>query len=1126
VSRRAIEGQALLELAEQVVGRRGFLDVVVHGPSMSPAIADGDEVRLGPVQGGVGAIVLAVVDGQPCLHRVAARRDGQTLLRAESCQREDWVPDQAMVAEVRQVMPRRLRSLPRLRARLAGMKRFWSALALAVGLLAAQQARAQCTVTPYIVVDGQSCDWTASEKPLVIAGSGAAGQLVLSQTQVTDAYNTTSTGNGSLFGLMTFAAGTTFAVNDQVGLFLNIPGGPAVDAACGANASVSFSCTAAPCSSAANWVGGVFLGLSGTSCQNATSGTLLTLSGTGQNAAFAVNGTTIEFGVTFAALGVSTSFSVRPYTTTNYTTNANLNMSAQTAYNALTVGPLAVRVSSLAARLEAGGVTVGWLTHAEAGNLGFHVWRRRGGAWSRLSQELVPGALSSFGVREYRFRDRDGRAGDEYAVTDVDRYAVGQREWGTVRASPTAALPVDGSLPRRPAVRTVVGPVRPAAQTLRLGVSHEGIYRIDPTTLTTLGGAIGRTPALTRSGSPVGVQATNGGWLFYAPPVQNTYDGVDAYLLELAPVASASPLHRPPNARGAPLDTAVQAHEHFKQYKAYDWFTGGDDPYYWTWSSNLFPVDPAVFDAPGVLRGAGSNVSLRLVGGTADAHHVQIQLNGVTLGELKWIGPGEQLFQATVRPGTLLPHGNALSVVTVFDTGVPYEFVLLDWLDVAYERAPMAVDGEARFELPSGHCTKLSGFGQDAAAWDVTDPLRPAAHGADASGNLFACSPSDGHVHRFEVFDPSVASAPSVRPAERLDLGDRSLQSDEVIIVHPSLRAAVDPLVLAREAQGLRVKVVSLTQVYDSFGFGNEGREPLRQFLRTAHERWRTPPRYVLLVGGANADVRDAMATGVPNLIPSGAVLAGPHVMRAASDSWFVAGNDGVTPWAAIGRLAVDTPSDAVSVISKVLGADVQGSPTGSALLAADISVMPSDADFAGASQIVGDRLSHAGVQPVQLSGGAPGAAATVASVLGQGVDLWHYVGHAGTSVWGQQQWLSAAQVSVLQNRRLPLLTSFDCLDGMFDNPTTTSLGWVAVSNPLGGAMGSFVPSTVMDPREGHAFDLMVTQALAAPPGRGRRVGDALLWAQQQAALQEPLQDFVRAYNLLGDPASLNPLVH
>jgi hypothetical protein len=141
---------------------------------------------------------------------------------------------------------------------------------------------------------------------------------------------------------------------------------------------------------------------------------------------------------------------------------------------------------------------------------------------------------------------------------------------------------------------------------------------------------------------------------------------------------------------------------------------------------------------------------------------------------------------------------------------------------------------------------------------------------------------------------------------------------------------------------------------------------------------------------------------------------------------------------------------------------------------------------------------------------------------LGQGVDLWHYVGHAGTSVWGTEQWFRAADVAALRNTRLPLLTSFDCLDGMFDNPTTISMGWAAVENPSGGSLGSFVPSTVLSPREGHWFDLLVMQGLTAP--NAWRIGDGLLWAERQAALQPALQDFVRTYNLLGDPASPSPL--
>jgi hypothetical protein len=292
--------------------------------------------------------------------------------------------------------------------------------------------------------------------------------------------------------------------------------------------------------------------------------------------------------------------------------------------------------------------------------------------------------------------------------------------------------------------------------------------------------------------------------------------------------------------------------------------------------------------------------------------------------------------------------------------------------------------------------------------------------------------------------------------------------------------------------------------------------------LKYAHQNWRVKPRYVLLVGGANADVRDVMKTGVPNLIPSGVVLAGPEAMRAASDSWFVAGSDGLTPEAAIGRLAVDSPAEAAAVIAKILSGDSQGASTGTAVLISDVMFRPDDADFGQQSASVGQWLNSSGVSTTAFSTGVVAPGQALATNLGLGVDLWHYVGHAGTSAWGSHQWFRASDVTALRNTRLPILTSFDCLDGMFDNPTTVSMGWAAVENVSGGSLASFVPSTVLSPREAHPFDLLVMEGLTSK--RATRIGDGLLWAQRRASAEPPLADFVRTYNLLGDPASVSPL--
>ena len=71
----------------------------------------------------------------------------------------------------------------------------------------------------------------------------------------------------------------------------------------------------------------------------------------------------------------------------------------------------------------------------------------------------------------------------------------------------------------------------------------------------------------------------------------------------------------------------------------------------------------------------------------------------------------------------------------------------------------------------------------------------------------------------------------------------------------PQFRAALEPLVAARQKQGLRVAVVDVEQVYDTFSDGEPGPEAIRAFVQYANSHWPAPaPRYLLLVGDASYD--------------------------------------------------------------------------------------------------------------------------------------------------------------------------------------------------------------------------------------------------------------------------------
>ncbi len=1000
-------------------------------------------------------------------------------------------------------------------------------------------ARAQCTPTPYIVVDGQSCDWTPAEKPLVIPnndGTTDNGQVLLDMTsaQFTDNYNSASTGGGNLYGLLTFSS-IPNKNNLMVGFGLNTTGGT-VSNNCNSNAAIFFECSS-NCSISSSWIGYYATGLN-QSCNSATSVTPIASVGGLPGFAFAINPATnsVEFGVNFAAGQLPASFLITPFSG-QISGSGNLigmDQLAQTAYSATSVGPTAATVGTLLARAEPRGAEVRWRSESERGNLGWLVYRQRGRGEPVRVGELVRGAVQSFGPRSYRAFDPAGRAGDRYWILDVDQHTGALRPHGPAVARATEdfrTLAGEGLVRRADASagidRRAGGPVvsvRPPSPLARLGVTDEGMWLASDDALLAAGVRPGA--ALTDDGLPAGSERVPGGVLFYARQIENGYDGVDAYLL--GPGAAAVPPRAVsvPGPSG-PFVSSVRSQLHLKQPLAYDWDAAGDDPYIWAWSSNLFAPDPVAFDAPAALSGGSGTLRVQLIGGTEQAHHVQIVVNGSVLGDVRWDGLGETLFSAPLPPGLLLPAANSLLVQAVFDTGATLEFVMLGWVDVSYDRAPLAANGEARFSLGSGECAAIGGFGPGARGWEITDPGAAAplpSLAPSPSGELALCSPADGSVHRYELFDWSAVRAATVRAATSSRLRDPSNAVDELVIVHPSLEAAVAPLVAARRAQGLRVRVATVEEVDDAFGWGNAGRAPIRALLAYARSSWRSAPRYVLLVGGANSDVRDVLGTGVPDLVPAGVTVAGPDGMRAASDSWYVAGPDGVTPTAAVGRIPADGPSAAAEVVQKILAADSQGPATGRALLASGAELQASDADFELVSADTGARLAQAGVGLVPVSEDDAAPAAEISAALSSGIDLWHYVGHASTSSWGAHAFLSDASVLALRNARLPLLTSYDCLDGMFDNPTTVAIGWAALENPSGGVFASFVPSTVLSPRLAHPFDLLVTSSLAAATGSGTRLGDALVRALGQAAQQPALSDYVRAYNLLGDPASPVPL--
>jgi hypothetical protein len=570
------------------------------------------------------------------------------------------------------------------------------------------------------------------------------------------------------------------------------------------------------------------------------------------------------------------------------------------------------------------------------------------------------------------------------------------------------------------------------------------------------------------------------------------------------------------------------------------------DHWYWTaplvapTSTDLtFEMPPFDATAPsGTLR-------LQLAGRTDDAvnpdHHTQILLNGTPVDEAWWDGQSEFLHTATFSPTLLLAGINTLTLKSVGDTGATVDSLYANWLEVDYNALYVSQDNKLLFAAPNEgtYQFRVTGFGTaDVEAFDIADPLAPVrlrhvhVHEQDDTHTLVFEDRAQV-TSRYVTLTASQFRSPAGLEADRpSDLRSTASGADQIIITHDDFYTATLPLAAHREAQGLRVKIVRTTDVYDEFSGGMFTPYAVRDFLAYAHAHWAPPaPAYVLLVGDANLDYLDRFGTGSPNFVPT-YVFDADEVGQTANDNWFacVDGNDPL-PDLSLGRLPARSPAEVDAMVNKILSYETTSTPgdwVTRTLFVADDDMLAFEAISDGwVNQLPPHYLAHqvyAGYYP-------PGdPTRDIVSAINNGISLVSYIGHGNQGRWGTWsggQLFDGSDVSQLTNAdRLPFIATATCLNGFFPNPLLEHcLAEMLVGKTDGGAIGVWSPTALGSPLEhGLLFEALFDGiARAASPACGEPQGITLgalttgakLVGYERGASQELIETFV----LFGDPA-------
>lgn len=655
-------------------------------------------------------------------------------------------------------------------------------------------------------------------------------------------------------------------------------------------------------------------------------------------------------------------------------------------------------------------------------------------------------------------------------------------------------------------------------------VAGDGVYRIAAEALRQAGLQVGELPAaelhLSREGQQVPFLIEGEGLIFYGQGPRSRYTASQAYILRSGELGLLMSEEAAPPA-GEEVD-AVWRVDHFEENWEYlpdaVYGAAGES---WFWQT--LPLQGSLdipFTVTHPADGAGE-LELQLYGAShnpaADPDHsLGVTVNGGPLDESRWDGQAGYTATTALAPGTVQAGANTVTL-----DNLPEDFldiIKLDWLRLGYNARPVAVDDRLTFSAGPGTIT-LEGFTASPLLLVISDASRPVRlSGWDeaADGGRFGIA---GTTDLVAVGPGGYLDVAAIAPLREAGWRSTEHQADMLIVTTDELAPGLAPLASAREAQGLRVAVVPVGDIYDEFGAGMETPVSINAFVSYAAENWAEPgPRYLLLAGDATSDYRGYLASRPEKPVTPPRNIIPPYMVpvsysgETVSDARLADVDGDMSPDLAVGRWPVDDLAAVEALVRRTLAYE--------SAAAAPQALFVSDASSREFSSLLERLSAGAALPPGNMSYLNGPTTGDLTGAWKDGAWLVAYAGHGSLQLWGKDSIFAADAVSSLAGARsAPLVVQLTCLTGLFAHPEVTSLSERLITREDGPIVTVAATSLTLSSHQ-EPFALALLQALQDPAVE--RVGDALQAAKKSLDMtNDGLREISDTFGLLGDPSAL-----
>ena len=531
-------------------------------------------------------------------------------------------------------------------------------------------------------------------------------------------------------------------------------------------------------------------------------------------------------------------------------------------------------------------------------------------------------------------------------------------------------------------------------------------------------------------------------------------------------------------------------------------------------------------------------------------HWTLAALNGTPVLDETWDGhPVRKVFSAAVPPNTLVHGANTLDVVAELLPDVSSDDIYVNYLELDCRRQFIAWEDRLDFvsETPGPMEYEAAGWSSpDVMIWDITaetQPVRlqaPPASGSPFKVRFRADAPEG---RRYWLQTAASARRPhSVRLRPPTDLRDGKAGADAVIVTSTELRPAADQLAQWHLDHGRRVRVVDIKDTYDEFNNGIYHPKAVQAMMKWAVANWAPPaPAYLTLVGDGHWNFKNynpADYPPQPNHIPPYLAWVDPWLGEVPADVLFGDIDDDRAPEIAVGRLAVNTLAEAQIVVEKIVSYDETARVAGWQRRALFVADNPdSSIDFRAVSDqiVAGYTPDDLRVVRAYLPGDTNTPAtpdeiaatrATIADTIQSGALFVQYTGHGSVNRWTQEGiWRSMNIPALTNGSKLPLVMTFNCLDGYFAHPNSASFSMAELMqrHAGGGSVAAISPSGLGTTTDQLAFRKILLDVMFGD--NVREVGRALTIAKQQfSQVQADGKHYlIDTMTLFGDPAMRLP---